>query len=223
MRLCLEHWSPEPQMPATWMFWLRGEKPAPFFIIDEKRMRKEDKLSWMQHELGHDADLEAFSSAFMGFFKDEYSTKGQQKSKCIELFSEYAPEIAKDWKMECQLPPEYLEQFKRAWEPEVGTLCRDCTKPVSVSGSLFCSQICANKGKKIVCRTCGKGGIKGLDGLRMCPKCHPKSDIPQSGESLLDKSVKRGDALLKRIYSDTGFKQTRDPDYEPAWKRRKRS
>jgi hypothetical protein len=203
------------------MFWLHGEKPAPFFIIEEKRMRKEDKLLWMQHELGHDANLETFSSTFMKFFKEEYSTMPQQKTKCIQLFSEYAPEIAKDWKMECQLPPEYLEQFKRAWQPEVGTLCRDCTKPVTESGSLFCSQICANKGKKIICHTCGKTGIEGLDGLRMCLKCHPKLDTPQSG--FLAESIKRGEALLKRIYSDTGFKQTRDTDYEPTWKKRKRS
>ena len=210
-------------MPTTWMFWRHGNKPAPFFVTDETKMEIGDHSLWMRHELGTGADLETFASTFLEFFGDKIRGNVQQKKKCIELFSEYAPEIAKGWTMECQLSPEYLEQFKRAWEPEVGTLCRDCTKPVSVSGSLFCSQICANKGKKIVCRTCGKGGIKGLDGLRMCPKCHPKSDIAQNGESLLDKSIKRGDTLLKRIHSDMGFKETRDPDYQPSWKRRKRS
>jgi hypothetical protein len=221
-RLCLKHWSPEPQKPTTWMFWCHGNKPAPFFVTDEKKMEIGDYSLWMRHELGTGADLETFASTFLEFFGDKIRGNVQQKKKCIELFSEYAPEIAKDWKMECQLPPEYLEQFKRAWEPEVGTLCRDCTKPVSESGSLFCSQECANKGKKIICRTCGKTGIEGLDGLRMCLKCRPpKLDTPQSG--FLAESIKRGEALLKRIYSDTGFKQTQDTDYEPTWKKRKRS
>jgi hypothetical protein len=231
-RLCLKHWSPEPQKPTTWMFWCHGNKPAPFFVTDEKKMEIGDYSLWMRHELGTGADLETFASTFLEFFGDKIRGNVQQKKKCIELFSEYAPEIAKDWKMECQLPPVYLEQFKRAWQPEVGTLCRDCTKPMTESGSLFCSQVCANRGKKIICRTCGKTGIEGLDGLRMCLKCRPpKLDTPQFDDSLLDQSVKRvlaesikrGEALLKRIYSDTGFKQTRDTDYEPTWKKRKRS
>ncbi len=117
----------------------------------------EDKLAWMQQEIGKDADLPTFAAKFLELFKDKIRDATTQKSKCLKLYAQYVPKDseARGWGKESDLPPEALEEFQRVWDPSAPYRCRECNRALPITkhylDSWYCSPKCETACKKISC------------------------------------------------------------------------
>ena len=120
----------------------------------------------------------------------------RRKGAVLQLYAEYAPELseARAWREERDLPPSVLAQFQKAWGAPPEVVLRN--------GSL-------------VCKVCGRGAESAGKMARGAPKGLEETE--------LGKSIKRNAESLQMASNIWGFSAERDPDHQPAWKRRRRS
>ena len=124
--------------------------------------------------------------------------------------------------IECDLPPNVLQEFERIWEPAAPERCLECNKraapgrkhPMHVLGKAYCSQKCNDASFVVRCKRCTPE--------RKCSFCSLK--VAPLGERRLDKALRENVAQLKRAREMLGH-ETReaDPSREAAWKKRRRS
>ena len=128
-------------------------------------MKESVKLEWLGLELGEGASLVDFARKFRELFGERIG----EKAACLKLYRQYA-NIAerslrgpystvaeaqkKLYSMECQIPPEELEEFQRNWDLDAPRRCyeNNCEMPADAPpGQLFCSAEHAMVGQKILC------------------------------------------------------------------------
>jgi hypothetical protein len=158
-------------------------------------------------------------------FSEKIQSQQKQKKDCLELWYKYAG-INLGTKEKDIMPFTLRVDFQRVWDPSALDLCQECKKRFEGSSRLFCSRKCANADIKASCRKCKKPADYTDNGQPMCKSCNVGKDspVPQmcKGESGLDKGVKRGADLLNVVNRCLGFTAAKDPNHEPAWKKRKR-
>ena len=150
--------------------------------------------------------------------------------------------------MECQVPPDELEEFQRVWGADAPRSCHEnqCKLPADTPlGQHFCSAEHAHAGKQIFCtnvtertvvngeeiaRRCN-GKVVYRSGCRVCTTCGQGSDIAKivarsqehTAETEWDKSRKRN-AQSSQIANNVWgkFASQTDPNYVPAWTKKRR-
>jgi hypothetical protein len=198
------------------------ELPLPFFVTDQIKVSDEEKVVWIRQEIGNDAELAAFSVKFLELFGDRLRGAVPQKSACLKLFGVYS-DAAPDWRKECDLPPNVLQDFQRVWEPAAPERCLECNKraapgtkhPLRRLGRAYCSLKCSDAGTIVGCKRCTPERKCGFCSLKPAPL----------GESRLDQVLRENELQLKRArHKMTGDATLElDPNHDPAWKRRRRS
>ena len=149
------------------------QNPEYFYVIDQQKVPEKDKLAWMQHEIGGNADLAAFAAKFMELFGDKIHDVSTQKSKCLALYAKYVPEEsqARGWRKESDLPPAELEAFQKVWGP-APRRCRECNKALpedAPTKQLFCDMACKSAGRTVACISCAPLSVQlpGEDALAL--------------------------------------------------------
>ena len=64
-------------------------EPLPFYVLDSKKMHDDEKLWWIEHELGFEASLTDFAKYFILLFGD--CVKGEKLQKPKKLISYIVP------------------------------------------------------------------------------------------------------------------------------------
>jgi hypothetical protein len=196
--------------------------PLPFYVIDNVKLADADKLDWIQHELGPDADIGTFAAKFLDLFGGKIRGTFPQKAACLKLFAAYS---GSPWTKECDIPPADRELFIRAWGEEHG-ICRECGGTAS---GLFCSRECETAGATTACVKCkasldpwyphcsecsvGNGPSEGLLAYR------DRVCAPGSLEAAMKRQVEAL-ALANRVWMS---ERACVEGHEPAWKRRRRA
>jgi hypothetical protein len=200
--------------------------PLPFFVRDYARWPDDEKLAWIRQELGNNADLPDFARCYEPF-ADAKKGAAQQKAACLKLFGEHS---GSTWRKECDLPPEELTGFQRAWEPDAPERCCECGKAtlppgrfsLRRSGRPFCSEACACAGKRLTCRGCG--GAVDAEHPRCSSCAWGLAPAPaRAKRSALDAMLEDSELALAKFLRVTRAVECRDYVHEPAWKRRRRA
>jgi hypothetical protein len=134
--------------------------PLSFFVRDYTQWPEDEKLAWLRQEVGGSADLSDFAQRWLELFVDTKRGTAQQKAACLRLFGDYSGSA---WRKEADLPPAELTAFQRIWDPSAPERCSECNRaapppgqfPLRRGGSPFCSEACAQAGKRLACRGCG--------------------------------------------------------------------
>ena len=251
MQMCGGCIEAPPQQAALRHIWSwRGNptQPMPFHVVDHEKLPDDEKLAWMQQELGSGADLATFAAKFLELFGEKLKGAVPQKAACLKLFATYnAAESGRQhschgagWKKEGDLPPTELEAFQQVWDPKAPARCRECNSSLPADTPFtapYCSDKCREAGKRLSCwqmvsgaRCTGKVEIR--NGCRVCTTCKngkDTEDMVKTGnqkrevETSLDRSLKRQADQLRMVSNLWKFGQQPDPDHEPAWGKRRRT
>eukprot|EP00973_Karenia_brevis_P090912 12404968-Karenia_brevis.AAC.1 len=201
-------------------------------------MKDSVKLEWLGFELGEGASLVDFARKFRELFGEKISADSQ-RTACLKLYRQYAniverkdlergayPTVAearkKLYSMECQVPPDELEEFQRVWDADAPRRCHEnqCELPAGIPlGQHFCCAEHAHAGKQISCTNVKErtvvdgeeivsrcnGKVVHRSGCLVCATCGQGASVVKSvarsqertAETELDKSLKRGDQSLQ--------------------------
>jgi hypothetical protein len=132
-----------PPRPPHHIMWKQSSAPAPFFVQEQGKMRKEEQVEWLQDELGRGASLTEFAALYRELLAGKVKGDVQQRLHCLELYRLYNPDFTA--KKECELhPPEELEAFQRVFDPKAPARCRWCASAVPPDGpyATYCSNKC---------------------------------------------------------------------------------
>ena len=212
---------PPPFAPQT-SWQQHPTRPLPMYVMDHQKVPNTEKLAWLRQELGPDAPLEDFARKFLELFEEKVHASSQQRSLVLKLFSAYAPEgsPARKWRKESDLPPADCVEFLRVWNPDAPARCHECGKALTGNHPIlhsYCSQACRHAGTRTACARCKKVLEDPVHPYcTVCklgaPALPPNRPAPGAEQAMLD--------MAQRVwFSD----QRKDPDHEPAWKRRRRS
>jgi hypothetical protein len=218
-KACID--TPSPLAPET-RWQQHPTAPLPFYVIDNVKLADAEKLAWIRHELGADADIGTFAAKFLDLFGGRIRGTFPQKAACLKLFAAYS---GSNWAKECDIPPADRELFIRAWGEEHG-ICRECGGTAS---GLYCSRECETAGATTVCVKCkasldpwyphcsecsvGNGPSEGLLAYR------DRVCAPGSLEAAMQRQVEAL-ALANRVWMS---ERACVEGHEPAWKRRRRA
>ena len=237
--------------------------PAECYVANGQ-MEDTVKLEWLVHELGDEAGLGVFARKYHELFGEKIGVDSQ-KAKCLKLYRQYAsiakredlergpyPTVAearkKLYSMECQVPPDELEEFQRVWDADAPRRCHEnqCELPADAPlGQHFCSAEHAQASKKVFCTrvvhrqevdgeevvTYCSGNVVYRNGCRVCKTCGQGSDVAKivarsqkpTVETEADKSQKRSAQSLLIANNVWGrFASRADPEYVPAWTKKRR-
>ena len=196
--------------------------PLPFYVIQQRRVSNEEKLVSLRQELGRDAGLSDFARKFLELFGESVQTPCQQKALVLKIFAAYVPEDspARGWRKESDVPPADLVGFQRVWNPDAPARCHECGKALAGKCPItrtHCSEACRLAGMRAVCARCKRAVDDPVHPY--CPVCKLGSPplpalpiFPDARRAMLD--------MAQRVwFSD----RQKDPNREPAWKRRRRS
>ena len=161
---CVQHQTPP--KPPNKVVWKQSEHdPAPFFVQDPTKMRKEQQVEWIKDTLEADASLTDFAKVYVKLFADKNVAERRRKG-CLDLYRLFNPafKITK----ECELCPLSLYEFQLVFDPTALPRCRWCSKQLECSTAsssslllYYCSSSCASAANP----------------SSRCPKC--QSDKPQ--------------------------------------------
>jgi hypothetical protein len=219
-------------LAPTCQWWQHPTCPRPFYVIDQARASDGDKLLWIRHELGDGADIATFGKKMVELFGKKLRGDMTQKSICLRLWAEYAPEEKKGdpaWKCESDLPPNVLTAFQGVWDKNAKQRCQECSKELTGKCSRttrFCSDDCANAGAIMACRRCG---MKDKDfpttQWLFCSNCKVGAAPISRSRHAADKQTPQevSLALLNKIQNGWFGDMRKDPEHEAAWKKRRRS
>jgi hypothetical protein len=222
------------------------------------------KLEWLVHQLGDDAEFLVFARMYHKLFGRQ-GELAVQKGKCLKLYRQYAniskrsdlgrkpySTIAeareKSYSMECQVPPDELEQFQQIWAANAPRRCYETNSELPADtplGQHFCSPEHADASRIVACARvierrvdedgdetvirCG-GRVVYRGDVRVCSVCDKGADTAalveamakHQGDTSLCKSIKRGAENLRLANNAWGFSSQNDPDHVPAWTKRRR-
>ena len=178
----------------------------------------------------------------------QYANIVERKDLERDAYPTVAEARKKLYSMECQVPPGELEEFQRVWNADAPRRCHEnhCELPGDTPpGQHFCSAEHAHAGKQIFCtnvtertvvngeeiaRRCN-GKVVYRSGCRVCTTCGQGSDIAKivarsqehTAETEWDKSRKRNAQSLQIANNVWGkFASQTDPNYVPAWTKKRR-
>jgi hypothetical protein len=147
----------KPPKPPHRVMWKQSSTPAPFFVHDTVKLRKEEQVEWLQDELGRGASLTEFAALYRELLAGKVKGDVQQRLHCLELYRMYNPDFVA--KKESELhPPEELEEFQRVFDPKAPARCRWCAAAVPPAGpyATYCSDKChAAEHPEVTCPKCG--------------------------------------------------------------------
>ena len=225
----------------TWCEAHPSHRPATCYVTNLQRMEDSVKLEWLTLELGGEAELVAFARKFREFFGEKIGADSQ-KAACLTLYRKYA-NIAKRedlgrhqyetvaeaqeklYSMECQVPPEELEDFQRVWKENAPRRCLECNKELPADAprnQCFCGAhadawkfVCTSIvnreeikiGNESTIRSC-RGKIVVRSGCRVCATCGAGADIAES--------VARADSDVARAM---GSESKKEQESAKSWKR----
>ena len=200
-------------------------------VIDHQKVPNDEKLAWLCQELGQDASLEDFARKFLELFEEKVHTPSQQRSLVLKLFGAYVPQgsPARKWKKESDVPPADRAQFLRVWNPDAPARCHECGKALAGNHPIlhsYCSEACRHAGTRTTCARCEK--VLEDPVHPYCTVCKLGSPAPPARKrpapvAKLDKSLAEQRAMLDMAQRVWFTDQRKDPNHEPAWKRRRRS
>jgi len=200
----------------SYIFEHSAVHPQPFFVLDFKKCPESEKLLWLQQELGSSPSVDVFAAKYLELFGDKVHGTRSQKKAILELYGKYgdAP-LPVPWLKDSDMPPHELEAFKRVWDDKTPHLCRECAARIPEGRANYCSGRCELGGATFRCKTCSKE----LDANHpYCTECKhggaapsKKCDPDQAAQMSMQQRMLFGGILSK------------DADYEPAWKCRRRS
>ena len=240
-----------------------SHQPAKFYVT-HGQMEDTVKLEWLAHQLGDDADLLVFARMYHKLFGEQGGVAAQ-KGKCLKLYRQYA-NIAKRsdlgrgpystvaearkklYSMECQVPPDELEEFQQIWDADAPRRCYETNSELPAGtplGQHFCSPEHAHAGKQIFCTSVTKrtvvngeeivdrcnGKVAYRSACLVCTSCGQGANVAKSvaqiqeraADTELGKSLKRSAESLRIANNVWGkFDSQTDPNYVPAWTKRKR-
>ena len=198
--------------------------PLVFYVLDRKQWSKGDKLAWLKQELAEiaihaqiPADLATVAAKFVELFGHTIHDEWVQKTTVLELYALYtgSPRPPR----ECALPPDERVAFQRVWDDKKPSLCVQCGKLATFHTRSpvlhYCSARCQYASDTRGCKFCDA----------VLSEVHPWCTACQRGISP-DDMLLFSPALQKKIgYAQRVWFSTRVPfpDYEPAWKKQRRS
>ena len=212
--------------PQKCFFWEHPLRPLPFFVLDQEKPNDPEKLEWLLEELdGVDIDIHLFSKTFLKLFGSNYSTETAQKTTVLRLFGKHQ---GRKLKKGIDLPPEELEWFELAWNPDAPARCRACSGPVADvragwhSEAPYCGDKCKLGVLKLTCKTCEQPSDQVQEGWFICKDCGqtPQKKRKLVGSDLLSRSLVRTEDMM-RLHNNYWKFQVRY--CEPEMKRRKRT
>ena len=210
---CERHRAPKVDIDAPRCKWNKRKDSAnPFFyVVDVKCMRAEEKLEWIRQEVGDEADLVGFATAFLDIFGSKIHKTNDQKKAVFDLFAAYSGNPKASPMKESQLPPAERSSFQRVWDKNAPNLCEHCGKALRKGVKDFCSAQCRLAGRIVTCRFCGIE-VKNF----YCPSCKRGVDVtgPMTDQRSL---ILRAQEVF---WTDATASSS---DYEPAWKKQRRS
>jgi hypothetical protein len=195
--------------------------PLPFFVVCPKRVPDEEKVAWLRHELGGDADVSDFARKWLELFGDT-SVPAMQRAVCLKLFCAYS---GSPWRKEADLPPAELTEFLRVWDPAAPERCSECSRaapppgrfPVRKGGRPYCSEACACAGQLLACRRCG--GAVDAEYPR-CASCNWGLAPPTRA---LGDALAESELALCKFLRITRCAVRQNDSHEAAWKKRRRA
>ena len=213
---CLKHLAPRVPLELPGFEWKQSlDHPEPFFVVDNMKIKADDKLAFMRQELGYGADLVTFATKFLDLFGSKIRGSATQKVAVLNIWSLYEPEAGK---LSCakDLPAKERTAFLRVWDPDAPEYCQECPKACGVKK--LCSDKCAAAGHTYTCRTCDAVLDTYHPYCSTCKRGGPPLPInAKSSESY--KEVAKTFAMMQRVWwSDHKI----DPAHEPARKRHRR-
>jgi len=204
-----------------------SESYNPFYVVDNPNTRFDEKIAGIRQEVGDSATLTELCTTYMELFCGKIQDPKRQQKDCLILWSMYTG-INLGKHMTQIMPLSLQVDFQRVWDPSALDICQECEKRFEKGSSrLFCSRKCERAAFKASCRKCKKPADYTEDGQPMCNNsCNIGKEIlvPQmmcKGKSDGDKGVKRGAELLNMVNRCVGFTEVKDPNHEPASKRRR--
>ena len=149
---------------------------------------------------------------------------------------------------ECQVPPSELEEFQKLWDADAPRRCHETNSELPAGTPLnqhFCSSEHALAGKRIYCTRVTKrtvvngeeivdycnGKVAYCGACLVCTSCGQGSDVAKNVEKTQEreadtewgKSMKRSWESLQNANNYWGkFDSQTDPNYVPAWTKRRR-
>ena len=199
-------------------------RPLAFSVVDQRKIPEQQKLEWIQQELGPVAEMVEFSQKWLELFGNLVHGVIPQKHACIRLYNQYCETFGIKclWRIESDIPPDVREGFQRLWH-QTHTLCMECGSRVPRNGKLFCSAKCETAGIKMVCRKCEAPFDTLWPYCATCRVGFPTRPVLRDGNTAEDKACNKTANIyaLAQKYWASNF--TRDPNHEPEWKRRRRS
>ena len=149
---------------------------------------------------------------------------------------------------ECQVPPSELEEFQKLWDADAPRRCHETNSELPAGtplGQHFCSPEHAHAGKQIFCTSVTKrtvvngeeivdrcnGKVAYRSACLVCTSCGQGADVAKcvtqtqerAADTELGKSLKRSAESLRIANNVWGkFDSQTDPNYVPAWTKRKR-
>ena len=224
--LALARSLPRPKSAPSFQWRQHPERPLPFQVIDQTKIPENDKLAWIQTELGiRDAELPEFAAKFVELFGKKVRGLVPQKNACLKLFKAYSGSVATK---ESDLEPTARVAFERVWDPHARGRCLECSKELHGPGE-FCSAACSNAGLALTCTRCNQNQVKRvtldpqhdetevLEKHLICTACDKPLVTGRDDVAQWLRNSQKFRAML-----NGHFQMARDDAHEPAWKRRKR-
>ena len=239
--LALQGHEPAPFAPsARWQ--QHPTRPLPFYVVQQRKVSNKEKLVSLRQELGRDAELGDFARKFLELFGESVHTPCQQKALVLKIFAEYTPEDspARGWKKESDVPPANLVEFQRVWNPDAPARCHECGKALAGKCPIprtHCSEACRLAGMRTACARCKRAlddpvhpccpvcklGSTPLPARPTLPARKRNPGEPDTPGERLDRRPAERRAMLGMAQRVWFSDQQKDPNWEPAWKRRRRS
>ena len=93
--------------------WVQSaDRPAPFYVVDLRKISSAEKLLWLRQELGEGAPLRIFALKFIELFGSKIHGKGPQKRAILELYAPYSNTAPVK---ETDLAPAERAMFRLIW------------------------------------------------------------------------------------------------------------
>ena len=114
----MRHFVAEQQLDDDRKLWYRQQ--IPFYVLESKKISEEEKLWWIQQEIGSDATLTEFAKYFVFIFADCIRDEKKLKQKINELYCTYKDLPKRNLE---DIPNQDKGPFHRIWNEKAPDYC----------------------------------------------------------------------------------------------------